>query len=119
MEETMKKTMTAVLMACVLLPVPAMAQKVDASVPVTAAEKAGTTVTVGVDGMVCDFCAQSLKKEFKKDAAVRDVDISLDDKRMVLTLKPGTSIDDATIAKHIEYAGYKVRSIDRVELTSK
>ena len=74
----------------------------------------GKDIHVGVNGMVCDFCAQSLKKTFKKQAAVRDVDISLEDKLVTVHLKPGQTIDDATIKKTISDAGYAVTTIHRM-----
>lgn len=82
-----------------------------AAAPQQSNKAKGETIHVGVDGMVCDFCAQSLKKEFKKEKAVQDVAISLEDKMVTLTLKPQTKLDDAAIKKHIDYAGYKVTKI--------
>ena len=78
---------------------------------VSAAVMAGDTVHVGVNGMVCDFCAQSLKKVFLKQGAVQKVDISLEDKLITLELKKGKAIDDATIKKLVVDAGYEVSSI--------
>lgn len=64
-----------------------------------------------VDGMVCDFCAQGLKKVFLQESAVRDVAIDLTTKEVRLTLKPGASIDDAVIRKKVDWAGYTTASI--------
>ena len=85
--------------------------------PVAASQTAqkSQTVYVGVDGMVCDFCAQSLKKVFRKQAAVKDVQISLEKKRVTLFLKPHQTIADKTIRRLVTDAGYAVSKIDRVQ----
>ena len=36
------------------------------------------TIKIGVEGMVCDFCAQSIQKVFLKQAGVERVDVNLD-----------------------------------------
>lgn len=66
-----------------------------------------------VDGMVCDFCAQSLKKVFMKDPNVESVDINLTTKEVKVVMKEGTDITDAAINKNVDWAGYKVSGITR------
>lgn len=89
--------------------------------PVFAAEKtpvvnpASTkTIHIAVNGMVCDFCAQSLKKVFGKQDGVEKVDISLEKKLITLTVKPDTKLDDATITKLVTDSGYAVDKIHRM-----
>ena len=36
------------------------------------------TIKIGVEGMVCDFCAQSIQKVFLRQAGVEKVDVNLD-----------------------------------------
>ena len=36
------------------------------------------TIKIGVEGMVCDFCAQSIQKVFLKQLGVEKVDVNLD-----------------------------------------
>ena len=64
-----------------------------------------------VDGMVCDFCAQGLKKVFMKDPAVKDVQVDLTTKEVKILLNPDKTIDDALINKNVDWAGYKVAGI--------
>lgn len=97
----MKKLLVVLMLLC--LPFSAFA----------ADRSTGQVVHVGVDGMVCDFCAQSLKKLFLKEKAVQDIDISFEKKMVTLTLKPKMTMDDAAITKVIDYAGYKVSGIHR------
>lgn len=70
-------------------------------------------IDVGVNGMVCDFCAQSLKKMFGKQQNVEKVDISLETKKIVVTLKPDADLSDDVVKKLITDSGYAVESIAR------
>ncbi len=74
-------------------------------------EKPQTVATV--NGMVCDFCVQSLKKVFLKDPAVQAVDIDLGTKEVTLTLKPGQTLDDQAIKKTVEWGGYELAKVER------
>ena len=72
-----------------------------------------TQVVATVDGMVCDFCAQSLKKVLMKEEAVENVEIDLTTKHVTIQLKPGQTLEDAVINKNVDWAGYKVSGIER------
>lgn len=80
----------------------------------TVTPQAAQQIHVGVNGMVCDFCAQSLKKTFAKKAGIDKVDISLETKTVTLHVPQGKQIDDATITKLITDAGYAVTTIHRM-----
>lgn len=71
------------------------------------------TVTAKVNGLVCDFCAQAVRKVFKKQEAVESVKVDLDNGEIVLGLKTGADMDDETIGKLIRKSGYSLVSIDR------
>ena len=71
------------------------------------------TVTAKVNGLVCDFCAQAVRKVFKKQEAVEHVKVDLDNGEIVLGLKAGADMDDETIGKLIRKSGYSLVSIDR------
>lgn len=73
----------------------------------------GETVVVVAQGLVCDFCAKALEKVFMKRAEVSGMGVDLSRKEVVISLKAGQTLDDATIAKLIEYGGYTVSSIRR------
>ena len=70
-------------------------------------------VVVGVNGMVCDFCAQSLNKVFMKEPGVENLDISLGDKTVTIHLADGSDISDKKIRELINWAGYETASITR------
>lgn len=74
----------------------------------------GEIVTAGVNGLVCDFCAQSIRKLFSREAAVSDVEVDLDKGVVRLSMKPGQTLDDAHVETLIRRSGYSLVSIDRV-----
>lgn len=69
-------------------------------------------ITVGVQGMVCSFCAQGIEKKFKADPAVASVKVDLDKKLVLLTTKEGKTISDESIRKKITDAGFNVTSVE-------
>lgn len=76
---------------------------------------AANIVNIGVNGMVCDFCAQSVLKVFEENEGVENIDVNLDDALVILTMKDGATITDEEIEKNIHYAGYDLVDINRVE----
>jgi copper chaperone CopZ len=89
--------------------------------PVTAADMVaanpaleGRLVEVQVNGMVCDFCAQSLTKVLQKKDSVEKVDISLETKLMIITQAEGKTISDEEVTEAVTWAGYDIASIKRV-----
>ncbi len=82
--------------------------------PAAAAQQAkGEFVTAHVNGLVCDFCAQSIQKVFKKEAAVKGVHVDLDSGEIHISMNPGQTMDDAAIEKLIRKSGYSLTSIER------
>lgn len=73
------------------------------------------TIQIGLDGLVCAFCAQGVEKKMKAQAATDKVFVSLDKKVALVSLKDGQDIPDATIKSEITDAGYVVRGITRSE----
>jgi periplasmic mercuric ion binding protein len=80
---------------------------------VLAAPAFAASAKVKVNGMVCSFCAQGIKKSFAKEEAVKKVDVSLEKKFVDLEFKEGKSLPDAEITKIITEAGYNVEKIER------
>lgn len=96
----MKKILATVLMtfsSALLISLPAMASH--------------QAIEVSVDGMVCDFCAQGIKKQFKKSSGVTGVDVDLDSKLVTLHLDHKAKISDDVITEKLKDAGFKVTSI--------
>jgi copper chaperone CopZ len=69
------------------------------------------TIHVGVDGLVCAFCAKGIENSFIKQPAVKAVKVDLDEKLVTITTKEGKTMDDATIKQVITDAGYTSTNI--------
>ena len=75
----------------------------------------GSEIVAHVNGMVCDFCAQAVNKVFKKEDAVEDVAVNLDDGTITISCKPGETLADERVEKLVKKSGYALVSIDRGE----
>ena len=76
------------------------------------------TIVIDVQGLVCDFCAQSIDKVFSKQAGVEKVDVNLNNGRVTVKMADvfeddEVGISDETIIKLLQDAGYEVTSIIR------
>lgn len=83
------------------------AEPVKASASEVASAEA-SVVTVGVNGMVCSFCAQGIEKKFSEVKSIEKVNVDLDNKKVILNYKKGEKHDEAQIRKIIKEAGYDV-----------
>lgn len=70
-------------------------------------------ITVKVNGMVCSFCAQGIKRNFESLDSVKEVLPSLENKVVVIKIKDSKTLDDEKIKQIINDAGYQVVSIER------
>ena len=70
-------------------------------------------ININVNGMVCDFCAQSIEKVFMKRIEVKGINVDLEDQKVVIYLEKATNIEDTTISTIFEDAGYTVETINR------
>lgn len=69
-------------------------------------------ITVGIDGLVCPFCAYGANKNFKRLEEVEAVYISIDNGIADLKLKEGHTLSEEKIKKTIDDAGFEVRSVE-------
>ena len=76
----------------------------------------GTLMTVAVEGMVCDFCAQAIEKVFMKREEVAGITINLDDQNVIISLKSEKDIENTAIEELFLNAGYNVQTINRKKL---
>ena len=76
----------------------------------------GTLMTVAVEGMVCDFCAQAIERVFMKREEVAGITINLDDQNVIISLKSEKDIENTIIEELFLNAGYNIQTIDRKKL---
>lgn len=70
-------------------------------------------ITVDVNGLVCDFCAQSVKKVIGKEDGVIGVNVNLETKKVVIDLNENTTLTDEKITQLITDSGYDLVAINR------
>jgi cation transport ATPase len=73
----------------------------------------GETIRATVNGLVCAFCATGIEKTFKRQVAVDTIKVDLANKLVTISTKPQQSLDDDTVTKWINNAGYSVTDITR------
>lgn len=74
---------------------------------------AAESVSIGVNGMVCDFCARAIEKVFTRNEAIETVNVNLDDKMITAVFKDGQSLDDEALTKMVVDSGYALVDISR------
>ena len=74
---------------------------------------AAEEVLVNVNGLVCGFCAQGIKKTLSKNDSVSDVEVDLEKKQVTVALKEGKTLSDDDVRQLITDAGYTVVAIER------
>ena len=68
---------------------------------------------ISINGLVCDFCARSIEKLFKKKSAVKNININLEEMLVTIFLKKGETINNQIINQIIMDSGYEVKKIRR------
>jgi len=71
----------------------------------------GELITIDANGLICDFCARTLEKIFMKQDTVAGIDVNLDQGKILISLKDGATMEDATIQKLVSDAGYNISAI--------
>lgn len=76
--------------------------------PAAAAQpaKGDKVVVAKVNGLVCDFCAQSIKKTLMKEPGVTDVQVDLTGKTVTVGLKADASLEEGRLKGLLKDAGY-------------
>jgi len=70
-------------------------------------------ITAKVNGLVCDFCTQTLKKVFRKEKSVKEFDVDLDAGEILIVLYEGQSLEEEQLKKLIRKSGYSHVSTQR------
>ncbi len=70
-------------------------------------------ISVGLNGLVCDFCSIALNKTFKKREEVRGTYVDLDTKVLSIALTENMDLKNADIVEIVRKAGYTATKITR------
>ena len=73
------------------------------------------TIEMKVYGLVCAFCAQGIEKTLRRNPATEDVVVSLENKLVAISTRPGADIPDAELRKALTDSGYDVKGIQRTQ----
>lgn len=68
---------------------------------------------VSVNGLVCDFCARSIEKIFKKQKSVQSIGVDLEKMLITIYLKDGKNLSNELIKQLILDSGYEVVEVHR------
>lgn len=68
---------------------------------------------ISVNGLVCDFCARSIEKLFRKKKSVESINVDLENMLITIYLKKGKNINNTTVTQLIKDSGYDVTEINR------
>ena len=70
-------------------------------------------INVDVNGLVCEFCAATIEKNFTKKEEIKEVKVDLDQKKVFLIFKDNKDLSNEEIADIIKNNGYNVVKINR------
>jgi len=73
----------------------------------------GTRVEVLLLGVDCSLCTEGLERGLRSLAGADAVQLDLERGRLSLTLRPGSTVADATLRELMRHAGFVVRQIRR------
>ncbi|MDA9558815.1 heavy-metal-associated domain-containing protein [Alphaproteobacteria bacterium] len=76
---------------------------------ITSGEITKNIIDINVNGMVCDFCAQSIEKVFMKRDEVKGINVNLEKQKVIIYLKKETNITNDIIGTLFEGAGYSIK----------
>jgi cation transport ATPase len=100
------KYLSLLLASSLLLSTPALADHIGG-------DKGHEVITAGINGLVCDFCAQAMENTFGSQPAVEKVSVDLTAKTLTLRLKPDQKFSDEEVRKNVTDAGYDTVTVER------
>ena len=68
---------------------------------------------ISVNGLVCDFCARSIEKLFRKKESVESINVDLENMLITIYWKKGKNINNIIVTQLIKDSGYDVTEINR------
>jgi copper chaperone CopZ len=65
--------------------------------------------TLQADGLACPFCAYGIEKQLTRIDGVESVETDVKSGTVVITMKPGATLDEADANRAVEAAGFSMR----------
>jgi len=78
------------------------------AVSATAAEDQAV-YTLQADGLACPFCAYGIEKQLNHIDGVKSVETDVKSGTVIITMKPGATLDEADANRAVEAAGFSMR----------
>ena len=72
---------------------------------------------VGVDGLACPFCAYGVEKQFSRIDGVETIDVDIETGAVIVTMRDGATLDEATARRAVEAAGFSLRDFRQGEIS--
>jgi periplasmic mercuric ion binding protein len=89
-----------------------VAAQTAAPAPAQTPAAAGNNLKVGVNGMVCAFCAQGIEKTLTRMPETKAVYVNLEKKIVAIEPKAGAKLSAERVKKAISDSGYDVTKIE-------
>lgn len=80
--------------------------------PAAAAEDQAV-YTLQADGLACPFCAYGIEKQLNRIDGVESVETDVKSGTVIITMKPGATLDEADAKRAVEAAGFTMREFKR------
>ena len=65
-----------------------------------------------VDGLACPFCAYGIEKKLGALEGVQSVETNIRDGAVIVIMKDGFTLDEATARKAVKEAGFSLRKLE-------
>ncbi|MDZ4142550.1 MAG: heavy-metal-associated domain-containing protein [Methylotenera sp.] len=76
----------------------------------TSALAAPVSYQLRVDGLSCPFCAYGIEKKLGALEGVQGIETNIKDGIVIVTMKDGVTLDEASAKKAVKEAGFSMRS---------
>lgn len=84
--------------------------------PATAAEDRAVYI-FQADGLACPFCAYGIEKQLYRIDGVESVEPDIKNGAVVITTKPGATLDEADAKRAVKAAGFTLRKFRKKDST--
>lgn len=83
------------------------------------ASAAPATYQLHLDGLSCPFCAYGVEKKLGALPGVQGLETRIKDGTVVVTMKDGVTLDEATARQAVKEAGFSLRKLEQLRSTAR